>query len=242
MEAEQVTEPIQETPAVAESQPVAETSEVKPEVKAEEKAPDEESSVIKEMRRALKRQQRENADLRRMVETAIPKEQPPTREQYQNDESFVDARFAYNQRVAQTPSPVDAVLSEKVAEATKQHADFTEKMGDIEHVMFHRPTLAAALEPFQYASEVLYHLASNPEVAEEVARLSPIAMSARLGEIHSDIRREKKTTKPVSKAPAPITPASSSATPIKGYDDMSPEEFHRVRMVERRKARMGVGA
>lgn len=86
------------------------------------------------------------------------------------------------------------------------------------------PSLAQVpiIEAGKYGPYILYYLAKNPEVAEELFTLSPSRIAARIGQIEilvaeqvdkeSPSKKEKETAapspkpKPVSTAPAPINP------------------------------------
>jgi hypothetical protein len=241
---ETVVEPVVEPVLPVEPSTENATPETKKpdEAKPDDKKPEEESSVIKDIRRANRRLQAELREVKEKLQTAIPKELPPTREQFQDDGQFVDARYAFNRRQEQVAQqPTASVVQDKISQATREHADFAEKMREIDHVRFPSAQLNEAMSTLQYGADVLYHLASNPEVAEEIAVLPPAAFAARLGEINAEIRIAKRTPKLVSSAPAPLNSEKSGATPPKGYDAMTPEEFHKVRMAERKKARMAVG-
>jgi hypothetical protein len=229
-------EPVSTEPTVkpVEGQTTEQPTETKP---VEKPAEEQESSTIRDMRRALKRKDAEMRELRQMVESAIPKPQAPTQEQFPDVGSFIDARIAYNQQ--QYQAPMANPLAEKMAEATKAHADFSEKIHDIDHVDFKKngQALTEAMQTLQYGSDVLYHLASNPEVAEEIAILPPAAFAARLGEIHADIRREKNAPKKASNAPAPVKPVGGNASVQPDPSKMTDKEWLDARR-EKRKQEM----
>jgi predicted RNase H-related nuclease YkuK (DUF458 family) len=249
------TEQVLEAPANAESQEVetksvseiVENKEATGEVKTEDKPPEQESSVIREMRRALKRQGRELQELRQMQAIALQKEEPaPTRENYADDASYLRAEIAHQvkQQIQPQTKPPD-ILEQTREAARKNHADFDEALQDIDHIHFRQKSVevfADAIETLEHGDELYYRLVKNPELTERLAALPPNAFAVKLGEIHSDIMREKKEKKPVSKAPAPISPVTSSVPPAKDYDSLTPEEFAKRRYDERKKHRLGLYA
>lgn len=245
--------PVSELPAEsAESKPVdAEAEPVKAEgteeAKAEEPKTDEENSVIRQMRKQLRQQQKQIAELRQ-AQTQVQPDPPPSRENFQTEEEFIDAKIDYKlnqQAQVQTQPKTLGVFETKFEETAKTHADFKEALEDIDHVMFTpeaQTSIRQAVETLPYGGEVLYHIAKNPELAEELSLLPPAAFAARLGDIHGDIR-QSKTVKQVSKAPAPIKPVSGAPKVDKSYDDMTMEEFMATRRREKeayRKSKFGI--
>ena len=60
--------------------------------------------------------------------------------------------------------------------------------------------------------ELAYHLAKNPETVKHINSLSPLAAAREIGRIEASLSTPAAPReKPASKAPAPITPARSSA-------------------------------
>lgn len=233
---EQPVEKTEETPVEQANEPVkAEGEEA---AKQEEKKPEDgESSVIRQMRKQLRVQQKMIAELRQSVQQPQP-EPRPTRESFQNEADYIQAEVAYQVKQQQQAQPkAPDVFETKWSDTRKEHPDFEEALEDISHVMFTpeaQTSIRQAVETLPYGGDVLYHIAKNPELAEELAILPPAAFAARLGDIHGDIRRAK-TTKQVSKAPAPIAPVSGSAKVEKAYDDITDQaEF----VARRRKERM----
>jgi hypothetical protein len=199
---------------------------------------DEENSVIRQMRKQLKLQQKQIAELKQVQVQPEPR---PQRENFNTDAEYIQAEVQHQLKSAQVvgqQSP--GVFETKFNEAVKTHSDFKEALEDIDHVMFTpeaQKSIREAVETLTYGSDVLYHIAKNPDLAEELSLLPPAAFAARLGDIHGDIRRSK-TNKQVSKAPAPISPVSGSTKTEKSYDDMSMEEYRVARRKEKEAARL----
>jgi hypothetical protein len=97
-----------------------------------------------------------------------------------------------------------------------------------------RDLVDAAIEAGD-AHKLFYHLGKHPEIAQEIAELPPARMAVRLARISSEINKPP-APKPVSKAPAPVTPIGSGPTSTdKSPDDMTMEEF--IRWDEERQAK-----
>jgi hypothetical protein len=229
-----------ETPEVKTEAPAVEGEEAKPE---EEKRPEEENSVIRQMRKTLRMQQKQIAELRQAQ--LVKTEPAPVRDNYQSDAEYIQAEVSHQLKQVQNATPkAPDVFESKFNETAKAHPDFNEIIHDTDHIDFgaNAPVLKQAVETLSYGGEILYHLAKNPELAEELAILPPAAFAARLGDIHGDIRQSK--TKQVSRAPAPITPVSGAASKSdKSYDEITDQaEFEARRRKEKeavRKARYG---
>lgn len=65
--------------------------------------------------------------------------------------------------------------------------------------------------------KVLHHLGQNPEEAERLLSLPPLRMALELARLETKVGQA--TPKPVSNAPAPITPVGGKSAPVE------PEEF-----------------
>jgi hypothetical protein len=210
----------------------------KPEELKTEKAPEEENSTIREMRRQLKRQSRELQELRQMQVQATAQPDPrPARENFADESSYVQAEVAYQLKQTQAQQQKQPDILESTRNSIrKTHPDFDEVLQDIEHIRFRQESVdvfSDAVETLEHGDELYYRLAKNPEIAEKLSLLSPGAFAARLGEMHADIVREKTKKPSITKAPSPITPEKSSIPVSKTYDDMSDEEFARTRRKER---------
>lgn len=210
------------------------SSESKSEEVKAEPAKEEENSVIRNMRKQFRAQQKEIAELRKAIQQ--PADAMPQRDNFESDADYINAQVDYRLRQSQMAQPQINPLQQKFEEVRKVHPDFDEALADIDHVKFSgdaQKALNEAMVALPYGSEVLYHIAKNPDLAEEISILPPSVLAVKLGEIHADIRREKTKKPQVSKAPAPIKPVASSSTPVRNYDDMTDQEFMAIRRKER---------
>jgi len=235
--------PAEEKPAEnTEGEAASKSTEEKPvegeaEVKPEEKKP-EDNSVIRQMRKMIRQQSQKIATLEQQMQTPKP-QAAPLRENYVTEAEYTDAKVTYEVgRSLHTAKQVQSdPLQQKFSEARKTHADFDEVISDIDHVQFKpesQDALRQAVEVMEFGSEILYHLAKNPDVAEELSILPPAAFAVKLGEIHGEIKRSKTAPPQKSKAPAPITPVSGNTKPEKSYDDMTDDEFVKQRRKEQK--------
>lgn len=76
-------------------------------------------------------------------------------------------------------------------------------------------------------ADVLYELGRNPNLASEIAKLSPVEAALRLGRIEGALSRPKPKIK--SSAPAPIKPVQGRATPQRDPEKMSMSEYMKYR-------------
>lgn len=73
-----------------------------------------------------------------------------------------------------------------------------------------RPTpLIQAVLDTDAPHKVLHHLAQNPDLAAELAEMSPIRQARRIGQLERDLDKPKATT---SAAPKPLTPVKPTAS------------------------------
>jgi hypothetical protein len=220
-----------------EQQPDGETS-TEPEKKEPEKVEDadkgkdNDSSVIRQMRRQLRNQAREIDELRK---SSAPKIEAPKRENFDSDEEFVDARVEYREHVKAQAAPAQRnFLAERIGFLTTSDPEFREAFEAVKDIPLPSNELNAAMGSLQYGDEVLKKLVKDPDLMEDLSILPPAAYMAKIGELHAKIRDEKRVKSSVSKAPAPIQPVTPKGSVTKDYDKMSFEEFEKVRREERK--------
>lgn len=180
----------------------------------------------------------------------------PTRENYQDYESFLEARAEWRaaQAVEKRLAERDQKQKQESAQeqAAKQAAEFRKRMNesakgleDFEDVIAEavrdpsQPVsrlLAEPLDAVENPAAVLYHLAKNPDEAERIAAL-PMARQAReVWLLEGKLKTQLKTT--ASRAPAPVEPVGGKAAV--GTDEITgnetPEEFLRKRHAQLRKS------
>lgn len=196
----------------------------------------EDNAVIRQMRRQLKAQAKEIQALR-----SAPPPAAPERENFESDAEYISAVVDHKMNQAPVQQHHAGVFEQKYEAAGKAHPDFAEAVEDISHVVFSKESTIAlrqAVETLPHGDELLYHIAKNPDLAEEIALLPPAAFAARLGDIHGDIRREKAQKPKPSNAPAPVKPVKPAASGETDYDSMSFADFTRQRAKDREKHRL----
>lgn len=112
-------------------------------------------------------------------------------------------------------------VNDRCNEIAKQGAkefkgDFDKAMAEVHSIapLFDRqgrpePLMQAILETDE-PHKVLHYLGTNPDVAEEIADMSPLRAARRLGQIERDLATKPLEPKP-SNAPKPLQPVKSAA-------------------------------
>jgi hypothetical protein len=147
-------------------------------------------------------------------------DEKPIRENFQNDEEFIDALTEYkvNKKI---PELVNSVRENEMSNANNQQANaLREKYSDFDDVMAEAnemPVPAKAMQPLGTAlvssgmsDEIKYYLASNPEEFNRIVALPPLKIMAAIDAI-SDKLTGKEPHQPAKK-PSPIVPPKSKGT------------------------------
>jgi len=172
----------------------------------------------RETERALTGLEQENADLRqRLTEVPEPVSEVKTLADFDYDEkAYQEHVFSESRRVAR--QEVDAALSSKdaadrtdsindrFAEAesafAKDHADYFDKTRD--QGLPISPHMANMAKQSEIGTDLLYHLALNPDEARRISKLPEGAAWGALTVIESSLKTEiAKSSKSVSNAPPP---------------------------------------
>lgn len=130
---------------------------------------------------------------------------------------------------------VNRVLEMKAQDDFKERLDdFGEKHEDFQELIEEIGPLirGAALETLidsKHGPEIIYHLAKNPEEAEKLSKLSPLAAAREIGRIEE--RLSTKTVKKTTSAPAPVkTVTGGSAT--SSLENMDMKAFMKARRAQ----------
>lgn len=115
-----------------------------------------------------------------------------------------------SERLAQT-------WDSKLTEARGAHADFDEVLAEAEIPI--SPAVRDAMMESEYGAEVLYYLASHPEEAAEVGKLTGRAADRAIGRIETLIAAEQieaeEANQPQQAAPPPQTQAPPPPKPVR---------------------------
>jgi hypothetical protein len=128
-----------------------------------------------------------------------------------------------------------------VAEGSKKHANYMGALKDLAAEVgdFVKPNgapspfMEVVLEVAEKPSALLYHLGKNPDLASELADLSPIQLAKRLDRIERDLDAKPKT----SNAPKPLEPVKGTATDSDLGSGLSDTEWLRRREAQLKERR-----
>lgn len=215
-----------ETPAVVEAVatgeavPTDESTETKPEKSAEQKE-------LEYLRRKATKADRVGARLHQELqserartaayEAKLPPEQRP-QQSNQVDPYEIAREIAELEKVTEKSNGIAKDGQKRFPEFGARLSVVIEEAGPLiysEGKMQGRPTpLGAAILEADDAPAMIDYLGSHPEIADELEGLSPTQLGRRIERIEAQMKA--RPTKPVSNAPAPITPlhGGTSATNI----------------------------
>jgi len=161
----------------------------------------------------------------------------PTREQYDNYETFLEAKAEYVARKAgreeraklerehadkQATEANQKVMQTFQAKVRAKYPDIEERLEAIGHIEM--PSgMGSAIAESDLGSEILNHFAENPKDCERIAALSPSAAIREIGRLEA--RLEKPAATPIaaakpSAAPDPIKPGGGAS----GTGDADPSD------------------
>ena len=229
---------------------VEETPEVTtPEVEAEAEVTSQdqtESEADKALKRMQRRIDKRTADVYReraraeqlAQEVASLKAQSGQQDQprEQDDPKVLAREIA---RIERFNDQANAIVSE----GTKANPDYMLAMRELAREVgdFVKPNgapsqfMEVVLEVVDKPAAVMYHLGKNPDLAEELADLSPLKLAKRLDRIERELN-DKSNPKPGS-APKPLEPIKPEASDSGLNPDLSTEEWMRRREKQLREKR-----
>lgn len=225
------------TPEVAEPEKVEE-----PASKAEESA---EQRALKAAQRRIDRLTRDKYELRARLEQSAsrqPGQEVAQEPRYteQDIERVAAARIAAQQATERANSIA--------SDGEKSFPDFGKKVRTVmeELPLFDAKGLPTPAMEAIYDAErpaaLLHYLGEHPDIAAELADLTPVRQARRIALIERDLPAPKtadaaKTPSPVSKAPAPLKPGRPSSTSVKSPGDMSDAEWAAWKEEQRRQGK-----
>lgn len=198
----------------------------------------------KEAQEARDKLARDLEEMRKRYEPPKPEEQEPepVREAFQSDQDYIKALKDWTaddtlrkeeKRKAEQAEKEQAEKrakdwSNRVEEMKKGTPDYEEVIGKSANIAV-APHVESAILNAEDGPALLYYLAKNTEVVDKLNKMEPVAAIFELGAIKSKLEpkksEEKKETKEISKAPAPINPIKAGAAGEVGdtskltYDD-----------------------
>jgi len=172
----------------------------------------------------------------------------PTRDQFGTYEEFIEARADWKATHAAQRTLQDAIKrdeqdrvreeqdkssrewSKRVDTARNDIDDFDEVCSESEAPV--TQFMSRAIMDADLGPQIAYYLAQHPEEAEKISTLKPYKQIAAIAALEEKVAKPVKTP---SKAPAPITPVSKSASPD---SDMPSDKDDTATWIRKEKARM----
>jgi hypothetical protein len=149
------------------------------------------------------------------------------------------ANWTYDQRRASERAEEQRNSTEKAwrdreTKTREAHPDYDDKLQELKIPNTEAVSaIKTAISESEIGPELLYHLASNPDEATRIVKLSPTRAVAELGKLElklSGDRAPKAKTREVSKAPEPITPLrrGGKSAHVLGDPDLSYAEHEKL--------------
>jgi len=188
------------------------------------------------------------------LKNQIPPTDKPKKEDYVSDEDYLEALTDW--KVEQkTKSTVEVTAKTTEEEEDRQAAaalyevvDTVVEKGRDKYKDFDTVAMAKdvmiTLDMFEVivespvAEDIVYHLGSNPDIAADIAKMSPLKAAKKIAEIEAELvkkvvppnesREEIKEVQPklkIPKAPEPITPVRANSGGEVDPSTMSPKEY-----------------
>jgi len=189
-----------------------------------------------------KRLLKEERRVHRRIEQQLREQQqsqaltPPERNAYQDDSAYLQAQVEH---LAERKAAEKLEQRERAQEADRRQEAFLEKAEKVAErypdfqAVVSNPTLpineamAEFIADSDQGADIAYHLGKNPMKAAQIAQMSPIKAARELTRIESELSQTQ--AKPVSKAPAPITPIAGVGASSKSPSEMTDAEFAKWR-------------
>lgn len=201
-----------------------------------------------ELTRARHEAEREAAYWKSLASKPAQQDQPvqkPTRDAFQSDEEFIEAvaDWKAEQRIQEAFSKREEAERQRreVEETQRRQMTYAERAeAAVKEIPDFYEVVSASDIPVSDAvrdvliesdkgPELAYHLAKNPDVAEHLNTLSPLAAARELGRIEATLSKPAVQPKPVTKAPAPIKPIGQGQAATKAPTEMSMDEYKAMR-------------
>lgn len=198
-----------------------------------------------------KREAMKNAGTPAVVAKTVEDKPKPRFDEYNDIEAYGEAvaewtseravQKALAQRDAerQATKVADTYVT-RLEEFKKTTPDFDDVIGDLSDTPIHNVALESIMES-EVGPQIAYHLATNPNLAQKISKLSPAQALKEIGKLEAKFEKPPEkvavsTTKKISTAPASAkTPNGTS--PGKDPSQMTPEEWMKWRNANDRTVR-----
>lgn len=194
---------------------------------------------------------------------AAVEDAPPTRDNYDSYEAFLDAKAEYTGKKAahEYRQKADAEQKERTAQeaateriktfqtkVNEKYPDLADRAESIAHVEM-PPGMGDAISESEFGPDILNHFADNPKDFERIAALSPSTAIREIGRLEARLEGASPKAPPVtevkkpSAAPAPLNPVGGNAVLGDGEPSHDkPDEWRRWRDKQVAKRRVGGSA
>lgn len=169
-------------------------------------------------------------------------DRPPSLQEFESVEDWGAAVADYSAR--QALSRAEQQLQQRDQHYSQQHLaqqfqakeaayaatnpDYLDRVAEMTSAIQFQPDVLAVIAQSDHGPAVAHHLAQHLDVADRLARMSPVAAAAEIGRIEARLSTPKP--KPVTQAPAPVPTLSGSSVAGKDLSAMSYEDYKRARL------------
>ena len=166
--------------------------------------------------------------------------QAPVRENFANEDDFIQARIDYGiskARAREMQIAAENAFQQREIDVRKEKPDYDEVISEAANVRI-SPLIANAIMTSELGPDLRYYLAQNPDKAQRLNFLAPIVAVRELGKIEAEIIGSKGARPAVrpSNAPAPIRPVSGNGVVVEtDLEKLPQEEYNKRRNEERKK-------
>jgi hypothetical protein len=173
------------------------------------------NQLANERKEALLRAEAAEARLRE----SMPSQQPESRPMTQDEIRAEAKRLIEQERFDESCN--------KVFDAGKGEfgGDWDSSLRTFQMLGGASPDFLQAITSMDHGHKVLHALGQDPETAERVLSLPPLRMALELARLEAKVSASAPTPKPVSKAPAPITPVGGKSAPVEPAEFASTAEY-----------------
>lgn len=152
----------------------------------------------------------------------------PSRAQYADDESYIDAvtdwKLDQRERVSNQSKAVEAQKS--TAEKTEAMYKEAAKLPGFDREEFEELPLTKQIAQFLMESDappkLMAYMSANPDEVERIAALSPVKQVAEMGKLEAKL---SSVTVKTTKAPAPINPVGAGSTQSRELSKLSTADY-----------------
>jgi hypothetical protein len=136
------------------------------------------------------------------------------------NQRFQAAQTEQQQRKAQEKQAQAADAFAKKISTANVPDDYGEVIGRMAETVPLQTEVVSAIQQAENGPQLAYYLGQNLDVADSVARMSPVVAAMELGKISAQLSAGKQTKKPVTKAPNPVTPVKPGGATAKSIYDV----------------------